>query len=140
MKTLLSTLTLSFLIVGLAQAEIAIDGKDYEKTISVTINNFDRVEAAVNFNKWASKGIMNSKVDLTDYYRNIQQNGHLPTEAVAQRWNEAVLRTLGLNLDRKTKKQLAKALPGACAVRVLSRRLCTAKGWKPAPLLLTQKL
>jgi len=68
MKTLLPTLLLLALSVGLAQAEIAIDGKDYEKTIPVTINNFDRAEAAVNFNKWASKGIMNSKVDLTDYY------------------------------------------------------------------------
>lgn len=68
MKKLLSSLTLSFLIVGLAHAEIAIDGKDYKETIPVTINNFNHVEAAVNFNKWASKGIMNSKVDLTDYY------------------------------------------------------------------------
>ena len=49
--------------------------------------------------------------DLSGYYQNIQQNGHLPTTAVAQNWNEAVLRTLGLNLDRKTKKQLGNALP-----------------------------
>ena len=49
--------------------------------------------------------------DLSGYYQNIQQNGHLRTVAVAQHWNEAVLRTLGLNLDRKTKKKLGKALP-----------------------------
>jgi len=88
MKTLLSTLTLSLLIVGLARAEIAIDGKEYERTIPVTINNFDRVEAAVNFNKWASKGIMNSKVDLTDYY----PAGPAPTV----RANRDTLYTVGL--------------------------------------------
>ena len=49
--------------------------------------------------------------DLSGYYQKIQQNGHLPTTAVAQSWNEAVLRTLGLNLDRKTKKRLGNALP-----------------------------
>ena len=49
--------------------------------------------------------------DLSGYYRMIQQNGRLPTVAVAHCWNEAVLRTLGLNLDRKSKKQLANALP-----------------------------
>ena len=49
--------------------------------------------------------------DLSGYYQNIQQNGRLPTVAVAQRWNEGVLRTLGLNLNRKIKKQLGNALP-----------------------------
>jgi len=49
--------------------------------------------------------------DLAGYYLQIQHNGRLPTPAVAQRWNEAVLRTLGLNLDRRTKKRLGKALP-----------------------------
>jgi hypothetical protein len=88
MKTLLSILVLSVLSVGLAQAEIAIDGKDYEKTIPVTINNFDRVEAAVNFNKWAAKGIMNSKVDLTDLY----PAGPAPTV----RANRDTLYTVGL--------------------------------------------
>ena len=68
MKSLLPTLLLLTLSVSTAQAEIAIDGKDYESTIPVTMANFDHAEAAVNFNKWAAKGIMNSKVDLTDYY------------------------------------------------------------------------
>ena len=49
--------------------------------------------------------------DLSGYYQEIQQNGNLPTQAVAQRWNEGFLRTLGLNLDRKSKKRLANALP-----------------------------
>lgn len=49
--------------------------------------------------------------DLSAYYLKIQQNGHLPTQAVAQRWNEGFLRTLGLNLNRKIKKQLGNALP-----------------------------
>ena len=88
MKTLILILTLSILSVGLAHAEIAIDGKDYEKTIPVTINNFDHVEAAVNFNKWASKGIMNSKVDLTDLY----PAGPAPTV----RANRDTLYTVGL--------------------------------------------
>ena len=52
-----------------------------------------------------------SGADLSGYYQEIQQNGHLPTQAVAQRWNEGFLRTLGLNLDRKSKKQLGNALP-----------------------------
>lgn len=68
MKTLISTLALSILSVGLVQAEIAIDGKDYEKTIPVTMENFDHCEAAVNFNKWLSKGIMNSSINLTELY------------------------------------------------------------------------
>jgi hypothetical protein len=88
MKTLFLTLTLSVLSVGLAQAEIAIDGKDYETTIPVTMDNFDRVDAAVNFNKWSSKGIMNSKVDLTDYY----PAGPAPTI----RANRDTLYTVGL--------------------------------------------
>jgi uncharacterized protein (DUF2267 family) len=53
--------------------------------------------------------------DLSAYYQEIQLNGRLPTQAVAQRWNEGVLRTLGLNLDRKIKKQLGNALPDELA-------------------------
>ncbi len=49
--------------------------------------------------------------DLSGYYQKIQQNGHLLTEAATRQWNEAVLRTLGLNLSRKTKKELGNALP-----------------------------
>ena len=67
MKTLLSAIALSFLSVSAVHAEMAIDGKDYETTIPVTMENFDHAETAVNFNKWVSKGIMNSSVALTDY-------------------------------------------------------------------------
>lgn len=49
--------------------------------------------------------------DLSGYYQNIQQNGRLRTISIAQNWNEAVLRTLALNLDRKTKNKLEDALP-----------------------------
>ena len=49
--------------------------------------------------------------DLSGYYQNIQQNGRLLTTAIAKDWNEAVLRTLSLNLDGKTKKNLRNALP-----------------------------
>jgi hypothetical protein len=88
MKALFLALTLSALCVGVVQAEIAIDGKDYKTTIPVTMENFDHVEAAVNFNKWASKGIMNSSVDLTDYY----PAGPAPTV----RANRDTLYTIGL--------------------------------------------
>lgn len=49
--------------------------------------------------------------DLTNYYETIQNMGYLRTPNHAHRWSTAVLRTLGVNLDRKTKKRLAKALP-----------------------------
>lgn len=52
---------------------------------------------------------MNDKVD--NYYQTVQSKGSLRTPAHAQRWSTAVLKTLGVNLDRKTKKKLAKALP-----------------------------
>ena len=49
--------------------------------------------------------------DLSSYYQNVEENGLLRTVDNAQRWSTAVLRALGLNLDRGTKKQLAKTLP-----------------------------
>lgn len=49
--------------------------------------------------------------ELINYYETIEEMGHLPTIDHAKRWSTAVLKTLGLNLDRKTKKKLAKALP-----------------------------
>lgn len=88
MKTLAATLFTSILGTGIAEAGIAIDGKNYEETIPVTMENFDHVEAAVNFNKWSAKGIMNSKVDLTDYY----PAGPAPTI----RANRDTLYTVGL--------------------------------------------
>jgi uncharacterized protein (DUF2267 family) len=49
--------------------------------------------------------------DVVDYYRHVQLRGKLRTLAHARRWSGAVLRTLGLNLDRNTKKILARDLP-----------------------------
>ncbi|MGY3571764.1 DUF1214 domain-containing protein [Vibrio paucivorans] len=88
MKHLIPTLLLSAMTLHSAQAAVAIDGKEYESTIPVTMENFDRVEAAVNFNKWASKGINNSFVHLTDYY----PAGPAPTI----RANRDTLYTVGL--------------------------------------------
>lgn len=56
-----------------------------------------------------------SNDELTDYFSHIQKAGKLRTPGHAQRWSRAVLKTLGLNLDRGTKKKLAKALPAELA-------------------------
>lgn len=53
--------------------------------------------------------------DLTGYYQRIEENGKLRTVENAQQWSTAVLRALGTNLDRRTKKRLAKALPDELA-------------------------
>lgn len=53
--------------------------------------------------------------DLTDYFAYIQNAGKLRTTAHAQRWSRATLKTLGLSLDRGTKRKLAKALPAELA-------------------------
>ena len=49
--------------------------------------------------------------DLNSYYQTIQTKGNLLTPQHAQRWSTAVLKTLGFNLDGRTKKRLANALP-----------------------------
>lgn len=54
---------------------------------------------------------MANTAKLNDFYAYVQQNGKLITETQAQRWTDGVLRTLGVNLDRGTKKKLASALP-----------------------------
>lgn len=54
---------------------------------------------------------MTDTTNLEDFYRHVQQEGKLMTEAHAKRWADGVLRTLGINLDRGTKKKLAAALP-----------------------------
>ena len=48
---------------------------------------------------------------MDDFYQQVQEKGKLPTREHAQRWTHAVLNTLGFNLDRRTKKALADALP-----------------------------
>ncbi len=52
---------------------------------------------------------------LDSYYDYVQQNGKLRSQNHAQRWSTAVLKTLGFNLDKGTKKALAKALPDPLA-------------------------
>lgn len=52
---------------------------------------------------------------LNDFYEYVQQHGKLLTERQAQRWTDGVLRTLGMNLGRGTKKKLASALPDELA-------------------------
>jgi uncharacterized protein (DUF2267 family) len=49
--------------------------------------------------------------DLERYYQQVEENGYLRTEDNARRWSTAVLRALGINLDGRTKKRLAKTLP-----------------------------
>ena len=56
--------------------------------------------------------------NLGDFYAYIQKTGKLRTPAHAERWSRAVLRTLGFNLDRGTKKKLARALPAELAAEL----------------------
>ncbi len=53
--------------------------------------------------------------NLTNYYAAIQTAGKLRSPMHAQRWSRGVLKTLGINLDRGTKKKLARALPNELA-------------------------
>lgn len=48
---------------------------------------------------------------LSNFYRYVQEEGKLLSPEHARRWSDGVLRTLGTVLDRRTKKQLAKAIP-----------------------------
>ena len=56
--------------------------------------------------------------DFTSYYAQIQKQGLLRTPELAAHWSEAVLRTLSLNIDRRTKKRLAQALPEELAAEL----------------------
>ena len=53
--------------------------------------------------------------DLNSYYQQIQTLGKLRSVGHAQRWSTAVLNALGDNIDGRTKKRLAKALPAELA-------------------------
>jgi uncharacterized protein (DUF2267 family) len=57
--------------------------------------------------------------DRTNYYTQIQKRGLLLTAEVAENWSEAVLKTLSFNIDRRTKKRLAKALPQELATDLM---------------------
>lgn len=48
---------------------------------------------------------------LNDFYQYVQEKGKLRTLKHAERWSDGILKTLGTSLDRKTKKELARALP-----------------------------
>lgn len=50
-------------------------------------------------------------IALNDYYTTVKELGKLQTTDHAERWSEATLHTLALNLDRGTKKKLVKVLP-----------------------------
>ena len=58
--------------------------------------------------------------DLNSYYQHVKQRGSLRTHDHAVRWSNATLNMLGVNLDVRTKRALAKALPDDLA-RSLTR-------------------
>lgn len=49
--------------------------------------------------------------NMAAYYQHIQEDAQLRTTPHAERWSTAVLNTLGLYLDKSTRKILAAALP-----------------------------
>ena len=49
--------------------------------------------------------------DIAAYYQHIQEEAQLRTLEHAERWSTAVLNTLGLYVDKGTRKTLAAALP-----------------------------
>ena len=53
----------------------------------------------------------NNELLLKSYYDYVQFNASLRTNDHARYWSTGVLKTLGLALDGKTKRALAKALP-----------------------------
>lgn len=55
--------------------------------------------------------MVQSDTKLDHYFSTVQQKGHIISEKMAHRWSTAVLKTLGLNLDKKSKKSLADTLP-----------------------------
>ncbi len=65
----------------------------------------------------------NEALTLESFYLNVENDAHLRTVGHAERWTEAVLRTMGFNMGGGTKRDLAKALPDD-----LSRQL--TRGWK----------
>ncbi|MGI9536813.1 MAG: DUF1214 domain-containing protein [Desulfocapsaceae bacterium] len=66
-KSLVTAFCLSTLVFcNQALGGMAIDGKEYEKTIPVTEDNFTDVDAEVNFFKWKSRDAMNKLFHLTE--------------------------------------------------------------------------
>jgi uncharacterized protein (DUF2267 family) len=54
---------------------------------------------------------MTQDANLDNFYQAVQRAGKLRTEEHARRWTAATLKTLGINLDGRTKRRLARALP-----------------------------
>lgn len=54
---------------------------------------------------------MSRDEQLDGFFDHVKEEGNLLTEDQARRWTDATLKTLGINIDRGTKKKLAKALP-----------------------------
>jgi len=57
-------------------------------------------------------------MDIAAYYQHIQEDAQLRTIPHAERWSTAVLNTLGLYVDKGTRKTLAAALPDELAADV----------------------
>lgn len=54
-------------------------------------------------------------INIDQYYQAVQNNAGILTEAQTRRWSTAVLKTLGLNLNKRAKRTLASALPDELA-------------------------
>jgi uncharacterized protein (DUF2267 family) len=60
----------------------------------------------------------NGTAELTGFYEHVLTHGKLRTPQHAERWTRATLRTLGLNLDRGTKKAMSNELPEKLAFQL----------------------
>lgn len=49
--------------------------------------------------------------NLDQYYETVQEKGKILSDTQAKAWSKAVLNTMGLDMSRGLKKDLAKALP-----------------------------
>jgi uncharacterized protein (DUF2267 family) len=56
--------------------------------------------------------------ELSGFYDYVLTQGKLRTPQHAERWTKATLRTLGLNLDRRSKRALSKELPEKLAFQL----------------------
>jgi uncharacterized protein (DUF2267 family) len=56
--------------------------------------------------------------NMSTFYKNVMEKGHLRTVEHAKRWTMATLRVTGHNLKRGARKRLAKALPDELAGEV----------------------
>lgn len=66
---------------------------------------------------------MNEALTLDAFYLNIANEARMRTAAHAERWTQAVLRTMGFNLSGSAKRDLAAALPDELRSQL-------TRGWK----------